>query len=176
MQQHQAMYNLLSSLRRTCHALLGEWAYKKNRWDRAEKYLQSAVSQGPGTARIHFMLVTLAFHRGDLEGAALHFRAIHTVHSPKSFCHVSTHELFELLASRLEEWDGNCRTFSGAWTFTSNLTPLPYGEWDGGDDDLKDFSTLREFQRFQKLPPISAEDIRTVDTEKLIRALLNLKL
>jgi len=41
--------------------------------------------------------------------------------------------------------------------------------------DLGDFTTIEEFQRFQGRPPISADEIQIVDTEKLLKALLRNK-
>jgi tetratricopeptide (TPR) repeat protein len=153
---------------------LGERAYRKNEWNRAEKLLRRGASQGPGTARIHFMLGNIAFQKGDFETAAIHFRSLSILQPANRAVDGYTIELFQLLAQRLEEWELNFHFYGRAWPRTSNL--MPQTLFPGHDmPDLGDFTTLGEYQRFKGLPPISPEEIQTVDTEKLLKALVNKK-
>jgi len=120
------------------------------------------------------MLGSIAFLRGDFEKAALLFRAIRAADPCKEACNGLSHELFGLLARQLEDWDGNSRIASSDWPYTSNWLPSALLSCHERRD-LGDFTTIEEFQRFQGRPPISADEIQIVDTDKLLKALLQLK-
>jgi hypothetical protein len=161
-------------LKRRLYLRLGERAYRKNEWTRAEKLLHRGAGPGPGSARIHFMLGNIAFQKGDFEAAAIHFRSLSILQPANPAVDGYTIELFQLLAHRLEEWELNFHYYGLAWPRTSNL--MPQTLFAAHDMlDLGDFSTFGEYKRFQGLPPISPEDIQTVDTEKLMKALVNKK-
>ena len=44
----------------------------------------------------------------------------------------------------------------------------------GSDAGLGDFKTIKEFKRFQKLPPISEQEIRRVDIDELLHDLTDM--
>jgi hypothetical protein len=77
-----------------------------------------------------------------------------------------------LIFSRLEEAEKNVLQFAKEWSITSNYVPLSF--LLGSDAGLGDFKTIKEFKRFQELPPISEQEIRSVDIDELIHDLTDM--
>jgi len=174
MQPFNAMKKFKNYLKRGWYTYWGTRAFKKNQWDRAERLLLLSIKYDFNAAQTLIMLGSIDFLRGNFEKAALLFRSIPASRRSKETCQGYSCELFRLLACHLEQWDCNSRYIALDWPLTSNWLPSALVACHKRQD-LGDFTTIEEFQRFQGRPPISADEIQIVDTEKLLKALLRNK-
>jgi len=149
---------------------LGTYAFKQGRLDLAEVYLIKAAGISGCTYRNSFLLGNVALRKGDLKTATARFLTAHYLKPEMSiFDEISLETLF-VIACQQDRQEANMLIQAGESLLTSNLYPLPYVH----ELDLKlgDFASLSEYQRFQRLPPISEREISNIDLDKLLQALI----
>lgn len=149
--------------------LMGERAYRRNRLDRAEDYLLRSARALSGQPKFHILMGSIALRRGDMKNAWIQFKTVHYLQPElKAFAGIPL-DVILLIFSRLEEAEKNVLQFAREWSITSNFVPLSF--LLGADSGLGDFKTIKEYNRFQKLPPISEQEIKSVDIDELLHDL-----
>ena len=149
--------------------LLGERAYRKGRLDHAEDYLLRGARTLSGRLKFHVLLGSIALRRGGLRTAWLQFKTVHYLEPERKIFAGIPLDVILLIFNRLEAAEKNTLHFAREWSITSNFVPLSF--FLGSEAGLGDFKNMMELRRFERLPPISEDEIKEVDIDELLHDL-----
>jgi hypothetical protein len=170
MRLNKKIRQFLAHSRKKFFFFMGERAYKSNRMEKAEKYFLTSLRHGGDTVECFFFLGCASLRHGDYLRAAERFKkAFYKNPNTILYNDIPFEELL-LVSGQLHTSDVMQYHHTRDYSMTSN--GLPSSCCSVRALQLGDGSRNRSDQRFEKLPPISAQDIKNVDLDELLKALI----